>query len=85
MIPYQLNTGKTIFLTFEQWDNLTDEKLQEYISRDSGYFIEDPFKETDFKEFEPKKYAIPNVDDYVEPLDEDSINEIKKQINDDEI
>jgi len=43
MMAYQLSTGKTIYITFEEWLNLTDEKEQEYIANNTGYTVNDPF------------------------------------------
>jgi hypothetical protein len=84
MMKYQLSTGKTILISFDDWLNMTDEKEQEYLSKDAGFFVEDPFKDPNYKEFEPKKYNIPEVDDYIEPLDENFIEEIKKEIDGDD-
>ena len=42
-MAYQLSTGKTIYITFEEWLNLTDEKEQEYIANNTGYTVNDPF------------------------------------------
>lgn len=80
-MKYQLPNGKTIFIEFEDWLNLTDEKIQEYMAENKGFIIDDPFKEPNYKEFESEEYKLPNIDDYVEPLDDDSLNEIKKQID----
>lgn len=79
---YELGNGKTIIISFEDWLNMTDEKEQEYIARDHGFFVEDPFKNPNYKEFETKKYNVPEVDD-IEPLDETFIEEIKKEIDGD--
>lgn len=81
MVRYELGNGKTILISFEDWLDMTDEKEQEYIARDQGFFVEDPFKEPNYKEFEPKNYNIPEVDGYVESLDENFIEEIKKEID----
>jgi hypothetical protein len=43
MIPYQSPTGKTIYITTEEFLNMTDEKEQEYIANDSGYEVSNPF------------------------------------------
>ena len=43
MIPYQRGNGKTVMLTFEQWLNLTDEKIQDLIADNEGYEIDNPF------------------------------------------
>lgn len=43
MVPFQLPTGKTVFLTFQEWENMTDLDLQDLMARDEGYDIENPF------------------------------------------
>lgn len=65
----------------EDYLDMTDEKLQEYLSRDAGYMIEDPFNEPNFKDFSSKNYDMPDVEEYVDPLDEEIIEKIKKEIN----
>lgn len=73
---YQLSTGKTINITFEQWSDLDDEKIQEYISNDSGIFLDDPFINVNFKEF--KKFNIPEIE--MEDLSEEDIKIIENEI-----
>lgn len=84
MVKYQLKTGKTIFITVDQWLDMTDEKEQEYMAKDAGYEINDPFSEPNYREFISKGYNVPNIDEHIESLDEDSVNEIKKEIDDSE-
>lgn len=73
MIPIQLPTGKTIFLTFEEWLNMTDEALQNIIADDIGMNIDDPFDK-----------KIDKVKSYKDILDEFDIPEIpdKEEEND---
>jgi len=70
-------------LTIDQILNLDDLAIQDLIAKNSGWEINDPFADLNYKEFEPKQYDIPEVDEYIEPLDEDSINDIKKEIDED--
>lgn len=78
---YELGNGKTVNLTFEQWLDLDDNKIQQLIANDKGMILEDPFTNVDYKEFSPKKYNIPEVEDHIEVLDENSLNKIKKEID----
>lgn len=80
MVRYELGNGKTIFISMEDYLDMTDEKLQEYIAKDSGYMVEDPFNEPNFKDFSLKNYEVLNVDVIVDPLDEDIVEEIIKEI-----
>lgn len=43
MVPYQLPTGKTIFIKSEDLLFMTDLKEQEYIANDIGCYINNPF------------------------------------------
>lgn len=79
---YELPNGKTITLSFEQWDALTDEKVQEMMADDLGFFIGDPFTNLDYSyDRQGKKIEVPNPD--VEELSEDEIKFIKQQIEKD--
>lgn len=82
MIPYQLSTGKTIYISFEDWLNINDEKIQEYVARNHGIDINDPFADIHFKENSQKPFDIPEIEEYIEPLNLDDIEDIKKEIND---
>jgi len=59
-------------LTIEQILDLDDEKIQEIIAKDLGMEINDPFSDIKFKDFHQK---------YLDPLDEESIDKIKKEID----
>lgn len=83
MVRYQLPTGKTVLLTVDQFLDLDDYKVQELIASNAGIEIEDPFIGFDGKEPEPGS-PIPDVESYVEPLPEEEIIKIKKEINGDE-
>jgi hypothetical protein len=39
----QLPNGKTIEMSFEEWDSLTDNDFQYYMSTNQGEEIQDPF------------------------------------------
>lgn len=87
MIAYQIGNGKTIYLTFDQWLNLTDEKLSEYIAKDAGFEADNPFYDLTCSERKPSRgdrnsYDLPPVEG-IEPIDEEIIEEIKKQIDED--
>lgn len=84
MIPYQLPTGKTIYLSFEEFIDMTDQKEQEYIANDIGYHVHDPFYMSAIHHKDKKDKIIPefiniqviDLDEVVEPLDlDDEITE----------
>ena len=81
-VPYQLPNGKTVMLTIDQILDLDDIALQDLMAKNLGVEINDPFAEISYKEFEPKEYPIPDVEE-IEPLDDESIDDIKKQIDED--
>lgn len=86
MISYQLSTGKTIYLTFEQWSNLTDEKISDYIAKDAGFEADDPFYDLSYTERRSKEINpqdLPPIEG-IEPLDAEIIEQVKKEIDDDE-
>lgn len=80
-VPYQLPNGKTVMLSIDQILDMDDLSIQDLMAKNIGWDIDDPFTNLSYKEFDSKGYTTPEIDEYVEPLDEDSINEIKKQID----
>lgn len=84
MMNYQLPTGKTVCISFEDWLNLTDEKIQDMIAKDAGIEVDDPFSNFSYKERKPNNYQLPPIEG-VEPIDEEIIEEIKKQIDGNDI
>lgn len=86
---YQLSTGKTIIISFEEWLNLDDLKIQELLAANAGMDIEDPFLDLKTK---PDKIRypgtfnieeLPDIEEVVEPLPPDVIEQISKQIKSD--
>lgn len=77
MIRFELPTGRTVMLTAEKWLSLTDEDIQKLIAEDKGVFISDPFDDFDYKE--SRKLNLPELE--VEDLDEETIKQIKKEID----
>jgi hypothetical protein len=79
MIQYQLPTGKTIYISFEEFIDMTDQKEQEYIANDIGYHVHDPFYMSSIHEREKKDKVIIDfinievieLDGLIEPLDLD--------------
>ena len=69
---YQLPNGKVIFLTVEQFLELTDEDIQYLMSVDFGEHIINPFSESAVVENTKEKYYD---FDYL-PNDEDDIDNI---------
>jgi hypothetical protein len=53
---YQLPNGKIIFLTIEQFLDLTDEDIQYMISVDFGEYAANPFTGSSFQETTKEKY-----------------------------
>lgn len=53
---YQLPNGKVIFLTIEQYLDLTDEDVQYLMSRDAGDYMIDPFADSAVLENKKEKY-----------------------------
>lgn len=43
LIPYNLPNGKTVWLTFDQIDNID---IQELMALDAGDYIDDPFTDS---------------------------------------
>lgn len=77
---YQLPNGKSIFLTVEQYLQLTDKDLNELIADGSCTYIEDPFCDSSIKEnkhflYEYEEIEIPEdllaEDDYKDLTDLD--------------
>lgn len=46
MLAVQLENGKTVFKTFQEWIDMTPEQYQEMIARDEGFEIDNPFDHT---------------------------------------
>lgn len=81
-MKYELGNGKTVFLTFEEWLELDDEKIQELISKNSGIEIDDPFVNFDLKEYRtPKKVEAPHIDG-IDDLTEEQLKSIEDEIKD---
>lgn len=80
-MKYQLPTGKTINISFEQYLSLDDEKIQELIASDMGIFVEDPFVSLGAENERDDQPKTPNLD--VEELSNEDIEDIKKQIKKD--
>lgn len=74
---YELGNGKTVNLTFEQWNDLTDEKIQDLIAGGSGREINDPFIKISDREF--KKFEIPELE--IEDIPETEIKNIEDEFN----
>lgn len=74
---FQLPTGKTIYLTIEEYLDLTDADIQYLVSINCGDSILDPFKGSAVEKNSTEKYYD---FDYL-PNDEEDINNI---ISDDE-
>lgn len=79
-VPYEIN-GKTVMLTIEQVLDLDDEGIQELIAKNQGMEINDPFQDIKFKDFSSKHYSVPDIEGVIDPLDEEIIEEIKKEID----
>lgn len=45
---YNLKTGKTIQISFEQWLNMTEEDEEYLIATDTGSFRNNPFSDSSF-------------------------------------
>lgn len=69
---YQLPTGKTISISFEQWLNMTDEDIQYLISINYGDTILSPFFRSSIKNPSKQKDVVEDDDsiDYIEESDE---------------
>ena len=79
---YSLSNGKTVRISFEDWLSLTDERIQELLASDAGYYTEDPFIDLD-EGYDKKKYSLPDLS--IEELDPDQVKEIEDEINRDKI
>lgn len=80
-IPYQLPNGKTVMLTIDQALNMDDLALQELMAKDVGFELDDPFTNINYRDFKEKEYETPDIEDAIKALDEDCINDIKKEID----
>jgi len=47
-MQYNLKTGKTITISFEQWLNMTEEDEEFLVASDMGSFRENPFSDSSF-------------------------------------
>jgi hypothetical protein len=79
MIPFQLPSGKTVFLTWEQWDTLTDEDVQDMMADDLGYYIEDPFN---VQILNGRAFDVPDTFSEYKVLPEDEIKKLKNDFED---
>lgn len=43
MIAVELGNGRTVFLTLDEWLDMTHERYQELIANNEGYEIDNPF------------------------------------------
>lgn len=68
MIAIQLETGKTVFLTLDEWLDMTPEKYQDLIASNQGYDIDDPFDKI-LNRIKDNKldYEIPNLPEDIDP------------------
>lgn len=78
--PFQLPNGKTVMLTIDQILKLDEISIQELMAKDIGFEIDDPFATIKYREFQNKEYELPDPED-VEPLNENEIIDIKKQVD----
>ena len=61
---YQLPNGKVVYLTLEEYLDLTDEDIQYLLALDFGEHIRDPFSGSAVKKnTKEKKYNFDNLDD----------------------
>lgn len=56
-IRYQLPNGKTILISYDEFEKLDSNKIQDLIANNSGVYIDDPFvkdvdKNKNYQEFE---------------------------------
>ena len=72
MILYQLPNGKSVYITVEEFLNLTDSEIQFLVSINYGESILDPFYGSAVQQNSEEKYYD---FDYL-PNDEDDINNI---------
>jgi hypothetical protein len=72
MIPYQLPTGKTVFIKAESLLFMTDLEEQELIANDVGCFINNPFyhssihDDMDEEIYEISLEEIPEIEDEID-------------------
>lgn len=79
MIPIQLETGKTVFKTFEEWIDMTPEKYQDMIANDEGIELNNPFDGVlDRIKENRNSWDIPDLPN----IDEVEVNEDLKDISD---
>lgn len=71
-------------MSFEDWLNMTDERLQELIASNAGYEIDNPFIGLDAKEVkEDDTIEVPDIEELVDPLPEEEIDKIKQELKKD--
>lgn len=81
-MKYQLKTGRTVSITLEQFLSMTDADIENMVASDLGHYIEDPFMDLGGSDYNPEPEAkIPDLPD-TEPIPEEEIEEIKKQLED---
>lgn len=71
MIAIQLETGKTVFKTFQEWLDMTPEQYQEMIARDEGFEIDNPFDHSLDRIKDDIVWDIPD------PVDDTILQELK--------
>lgn len=80
-MKYQLQTGKTINISLEQFLTMTDLDLEALIAADSGSYVDDPFSDLDATEHKDKS-KIESEIPQVEEIPEEEIEQIKKELED---
>lgn len=68
MLAIQLPTGKTVFLTVDEWLNMTDESYQNLIADQKGFEIEDPFSKILDKSLDIEDRDLPNIPEELEEI-----------------
>lgn len=81
-VKVELGNGKTVMMSLEDYLNLDEQGIQKLIASDAGMVIEDPFVDFDVQDSKRRTYTIPDIDEYIEPLPDDEVEKIKKQIKD---
>lgn len=80
MMRYELGNGKTVFLTFEEWLELDDDKIQELISKNAGVDIDDPFTNFSPKEYRASKKLDVSHLDGIDELTPEQLKSIEDEI-----
>jgi hypothetical protein len=81
MIRYNLPNGKTVFISWEQWDSLTDEDIQDMMADDMGFYTEDPFHPIYDLGGDPKVFTVPDVFSEDHSIPDEEVKKIKKDLN----